>query len=591
MSLVDHPVAPAREGAWNPGLESELPRELLPLATVFRSENVSTSLAEAFELSDYCGLPPHELVAFRPERLIVHELLVRVTGGLAVPDGTTYEDLGRNFRAIASTVLDKYLAAHADALRQRFGQVREDAARLIAQELAHLVTPNRAPVDGEGTGRKWWSFAKAKRERQPPVESVEARERRLIREWSERAETAAGRLEQSCLRALNAVATAVTARRGRLFADPKPIADLALTLVGNDFGSEAIGDAMAPIIAHAARQEGYRPVPAQERPVILNVKGASASGKSTMRPLQQALANKLGFAWQNFALISPDIWRKFLLDYGSLGAAYKYAGTLTGHEIEIIDKKLDRHMAGKWARGEVSHLLIDRFRFDSFVEGREPKRLLTRFADLVYMFFIVTPPEMTVERAWLRGLQVGRYKAVEDLLAHNVEAYTGMPELFFTWALDARRRVHYEFLDNSVAEGRPLTIAFGWNTEMTIVDIKRMLDIDRFRKINIRAQDPDAVYAGLDLAPERNTDFLQRCARLIPAINFADRATARIYARLERGRWIWCDEQQLARVLIDADARAGLMALRVKERGASAAPPPDGVDRRIDTSHNLGALV
>src|SRR5207344_3635813 len=109
-------------------------------------------------------------------------------------------------------------------------------------------------------------------------------------------------------------------------------------------------------------------------------------------------------------------------------------------------------------------------------------RLLTRFGDLVYMFFMITPPEMTVERAWTRGLKVGRYKAVEDLLAHNVEAYTGMPELFFTWALDARRRVHYEFLDNSVPAGhRPLTVAFGWNGEMTILDPKRMLDVDRFR--------------------------------------------------------------------------------------------------------------
>jgi hypothetical protein len=97
---------------------------------------------------------------------------------------------------------------------------------------------------------------------------------------------------------------------------------------------------------------------------------------------------------------------------------------------------------------------------------------------------MITPPEMTVERAWTRGLKVGRYKAIEDLLAHNVEAFTGMPELFFTWALAAGKRVHYEFLDNSVAEGLPpRTVAFGWNGEMTILDIKSMLDIERFRKI------------------------------------------------------------------------------------------------------------
>jgi hypothetical protein len=59
-----------------------------------------------------------------------------------------------------------------------------------------------------------------------------------------------------------------------------------------------------------------------------------------------------------------------------------------------------------------------------------------------------------------------------------------MPELFLTWALAAGKRVHYEFLDNSVADGLPpRTVAFGWNGEMTILDIKSMLDIERFRKI------------------------------------------------------------------------------------------------------------
>ena len=115
-------------GPWHPGLESELPRALLPLATVFRPENVSTSVAEAFELSGYCGLPPQELVAFRPERLIVHELLVRVTAGLAVPDGNDYEDLGRNFREIATTILTNDIAPHRDDLEQVLEEVRSAAS-------------------------------------------------------------------------------------------------------------------------------------------------------------------------------------------------------------------------------------------------------------------------------------------------------------------------------------------------------------------------------------------------------------------------------------------------------------------------------
>jgi hypothetical protein len=598
VHVNDHDAAATAYGAWNPGLESELPREYLPLATVFRPENVSTSVAKAYELRGYCGLPAHELVAFRPERLIVHELLVRVTSGLAVPDGPDYEDLGRNFRRIASTILDKYIAPHRAVLAALFERMRSDASARIARALATMPGPQAGPTTeagrgGGGRGRWRLRFANPKRRPVPPAEGVEERERRIAAEWSTKAQEIRDPLEAACLHALSRVATAVTAERGRLPADKDLLGELAVTLVCNEYGSEVIGEAIDPFFHEAVSREGFQPLPPQEHPMVMNVKGASASGKSTMRPLQRILAQKLGFPWEEFALISPDIWRKFLLDYGSLGAAYKYAGTLTGHEVEIVDKRLDRHMASKANRGQTPHLLIDRFRFDSFVpapEGYDSTRLLTRFGDLVYMFFMITPPEMTVERAWTRGLKVGRYKAVDDLLAHNVEAYSGMPELFFTWALDPRRRVHYEFLDNSVAEGRPpRTVAFGWNREMTVLDIKSMLDIERFRKINVDARRPEQVYFANELAPERNVDFLKRCARLIPVINFADYATGRPYARLERGTWTWRDEQAFARVLADADARIGLAAIAADRHGSAAAATSQRSDLAAEKIHTLGA--
>src|SRR5260370_10074053 len=92
-------------------------------------------------------------------------------------------------------------------------------------------------------------------------------------------------------------------------------------------------------------------------------------------------------------------------------------------------------MARKHRRGDMTHLLIDRFRFDSFATNSDEagSNLLTRFGHTVYLFFMITPPELLVERAWKRGLQVGRYKAVDDTLAHSVEAYAGLPALFFTW--------------------------------------------------------------------------------------------------------------------------------------------------------------
>jgi hypothetical protein len=125
----------------------------LPLATIFRAENVSTSAAKAHELRDYCGLPPHELVAFRPERLIVHELLVRVTSSLAVPDGPDQEDLGRNFRRMASTILDKHIAPHRIQLTELFERLRSAALAVIAQELEASLCPRLGPAADAGRPR------------------------------------------------------------------------------------------------------------------------------------------------------------------------------------------------------------------------------------------------------------------------------------------------------------------------------------------------------------------------------------------------------------------------------------------------------
>jgi hypothetical protein len=586
---------PAEYGPWNPGLESEVPREYLPLSTIFRSDNVSTGVAKAHELSDYCGLPVEELVAFRADRLIVHELLIQVTTSVAVPDGRDYEDLGRNFRVIATTILNRYIAPHRAQLAQIFEQLKREASAKIERELAKAFAAPKPPVEAERESwlRRLFAVERPTKRPSQPMETAVERDRRIVSEWRKKSETADNRLDEACFDALNRIATAVMARHGRLFGDNALLTELAVTLVCNDYGSEVISDAIDPFFQEAVSREGYRPLPRQEKPVVMNVKGASASGKSSMRPLQRILAGKLNFPWEEFALISPDIWRKFLLDYGALGPAYKYAGTLAGHEVDIIDKKLDRRMAARAARGEMSHLLIDRFRFDSFepeLEDKGSSRLLTRFGDLVYMFFMITPPEMTVERAWTRGLKVGRYKAVEDLLAHNIEAYTGMPELFFTWALIDGKRVHYEFLDNSVAEGHPpRTVAFGWNGEMTVLDIKSMLDIERFRKINIRAQTPEEVYADENLAPECNVDFLKRCARWIPIINFADYETGQVYAQLKHGKWVWRDEQRFADVLNDPDAKAGLLAIAPNVYDSTAGPTEKRTNLALDKAHTLGA--
>ncbi len=436
------------EGPWNPGVVSELPRHYLPLSTMFRPENVAISMAKAQELSDFCDLPDHTLVAFRADRLIVHELLIRVTADIAVPDGSRYADLGINFREIASTIQDQYIAPHRDQLVALLDDIRRDAGHRIRAQLDEGIDEGvfgqaSGPLEPEEDQSLLSRILFARQHSAPSKISPEDTTKAAILYWQRKSEAAGNdAFERSCCDALIQIVTAISGARGRLVGEPELIANLAATLACNEHGSDRIGEVIKPYITEAVAAENLNFLPVQDKPVVLNVKGASAAGKSTMRPLQKTLTERLGIPWEDFALVSPDIWRKFLLDYDSLGPAYKYAGTLTGHELEIIDRKLDRYMARKARDGRMSHLLIDRFRFDSFVpesDTSEDSKLLTRFGDLVYMFFVITPPDATVERAWQRGLKFGRYKAVDDLLDHNVEAFTGMPNLSFTWALRTRK--------------------------------------------------------------------------------------------------------------------------------------------------------
>ncbi len=506
--------------AWNPDIRSTLPAQYLPLSTMFRPENVFTTIETANELSGFTGLPIQQLICFRPERLVVHELLIRVSADIFVSDGSRYEDLGVNFRQVVATVLRDFIDPQMDDIIARFEQLRSEcesqvAARLDADLFAPVATPP-ASTGGFSLGRLFGrKSAKAK---SASVESPEQRHQRIQSDWNQQAAASKDDLSRSVFSALAIIGKALIIKHNRIIGDKALLTSLVTGLVCNQHGSEVIGELIAPLIHEAVAQHGYRALPAQREPVVINVKGASASGKSTMRPLQQKHVEKLGLNWQDFALISPDIWRKYLLDYDSLGDAYKYAGTLAGDEIPIIDRKLDRYIGRKASNGEISHLLIDRFRFDSFAPGHDSERgsnLLTRFGHTVYLLFMVTPPPATVERAWLRGQQVGRYKAVDDLLDHNVEAFNGIPVLLFTWALRKDKIVHYEFLDNSVAHRQtPKTIAFGLNQEMYIVDFKCMLDIVRYTRINIEADNPTDVYPSAEMmAPAANTGFLVDCAR------------------------------------------------------------------------------
>lgn len=544
--------------AWSPGLESDTPSAYRKLETIHRPENVTTSIDDIDEISAQTGLSPQELVVFRPERLALHELIVRVTADILVLEGEDVNELGVNFRRICKRMLAGFIQPRMLEITRVYDDLRRTLHGRVRQELNETLFATPTP---EPSRKGFFFFARRKKKKalpRPGITTLE-RERRAIAAFKEKGQAAGDPLSKAIYRSLCHILEALAAHRGYLGPDPEFLTRLVCNHVCNHHGSAAIGKQLTPWIAEATDAEGYPTVPNADKPLLISLKGASAAGKSSLRPMLRQMMLDQGMVAEGFTTISPDIWRRLLLDYDSLGDAYKYAGRLTGQEVLVIDSKLDHYIRGKAERQEaIPHMLVDRFRFDSFSTERISKVLhgtYVRHVDTLYMYFVVTPPHATVERGWERGMETGRYKAVEDFLDHSVEAYAGMPKILFKWIANKRPSFRYEFLDNSVPKGTyPKTIAYGTRDEINIVDCSVFVDIERYRKINIRAKAAKDVYVtGPGASVENNIGFLRRCVSKIPAVNFIDEATGTTYVSVLNGKFEVLDKDAFDRQLEDRE--------------------------------------
>ena len=521
--------------AWSPGIESDLPVNLRQQETLYLLKNTSTPFDELRELALLTGIKQEQLTAFTPERLVLHELIVRVTADILVEEGEEEEVLGQRFRQIAQTVQLSYIAPHLPEIESYFSELKFKVERQVKQILQQTLF--RPP---ELKQQKFFSMSLFRQQPKQPALSVEELQFRAITQLRETGLQAKKTYDIALYKSIYVILSALFTANGRIIRDSELLAKLISRQMCNDYGSRMIGQLLDPIIQEAISKEEYRTVQHTEKPLLISLKGASASGKSTLRPMLREVIRERGIENYCYGTISPDIWRRLLLNYDSLGPYYKYAGRLTSNEINIIDGKLDRYIRAKAQQSRsIPHLIVDRFRFDSFNSKKVSDVLhstYVSYVDTLHMYFIITPPEATVERGWQRGLERGRYKSVEDFLGHSVEAYRGIPKLFFKWIAYDKPLFRFNFMDNSVSKGKlPNTIAWGTQQEMTIIDPIGLINIERYQKINIYAQSETEVYpAAEQLDIIKNCSFLQQCIVMLPKVAFVTNQQNNPYLIIEQ---------------------------------------------------------
>src|ERR1700678_585631 len=230
-------------GPWNPGTQSQMPAELRHLCTMFRTENVLTSVDGAAELHGLTGFSPSELVVFRPQRLVLHELLIRVTADFVVPDGSRIGDLGINFREMASQILVRYIAPQMDSISAAFEQDRRRLRDAVDAALSAVVS-EPAPKRAELRRPASWLFARLARRRGGAIAADSSWGPPQIARCERMAADATNALQEAACRALARVMSALFAAHGRAWGDRNLIVSLATDMACNDYGSDALGGAL-----------------------------------------------------------------------------------------------------------------------------------------------------------------------------------------------------------------------------------------------------------------------------------------------------------------------------------------------------------
>ena len=137
--------------AWNPGLGSNLPTRLLPLITLFRPENSDVGYQHAKEAADFSGLAVEQLCALKVERLVAHEVLIRVTADLSVPDGPSYEYLGLQLRGMVDSIYRGYMVPEMQNIAAGFDLVRQRAKHeltILVDEICSFDVPQKKTKPG-----------------------------------------------------------------------------------------------------------------------------------------------------------------------------------------------------------------------------------------------------------------------------------------------------------------------------------------------------------------------------------------------------------------------------------------------------------
>ena len=237
--------SPDAYGPWNPGVSASLSPRLWSLCTIFRAENTFTTFEDAGELRDATGLELSELAIFRPERLVLHELLIRVIADFEVPDpeNAQVNSLGINFRRMIRPILARHIGPRMHEFACEYEPMRTAMARYVQDELASILDAPSNDPSPRSDGGFLIGLRRLFGRMSPELPRLDGdrewqRGEHLVNTLMAKAQASDEPMRSTACHALAKVVSAVRAKHGHLWGEKAVLARLATGIACNAYGSE-----------------------------------------------------------------------------------------------------------------------------------------------------------------------------------------------------------------------------------------------------------------------------------------------------------------------------------------------------------------
>ena len=169
----------------------------------------------------FSGLAVEQLCELKVNRLVTHEVLIRVTADLSVPDGPSYEYLGLQLRGMADCIYRNYMLPEMTKIETGFAAIRqraEDKISLLVDEMFALKVPSQ----------KSKAFILVLKAKDKPIKAPIAPPELLALNQMRERLVDADAYSAACLTALVRVVSSILGKQGRLVTDRALIVQLTL---------------------------------------------------------------------------------------------------------------------------------------------------------------------------------------------------------------------------------------------------------------------------------------------------------------------------------------------------------------------------